>query len=122
MSTLSMTRGNTALFQTTVSNLGAGGLTGYSAWFTAKRDAANLDSAAVFQKTIALGGIAITTTGNASTPGVLTTTVTPADTEGLPTGYATRLVYDVKVKDGSGVETTVDSGTLTVLADVTQAI
>lgn len=121
MSTLSMTRHTTALFDTTVSNLGSGGLTGYTAWFTAKRDAADPDSAAVFQKTIN-SGVAITTTGNATTPGVLTTTVTPADTASLPTGYAVVLVYDVKVKDGSGVETTVDSGTITVKADVTQAI
>lgn len=120
MTSLQMTRGNTALFDTSVSNLSASGLTGYAAWFTAKRDAADPDSAAVFQKTIAGGGIAISTVGNASTPGVLTTTVLPADTETLPAGYAVALVYDVKVKDTSGVETTVDSGTLTVLADVTQ--
>lgn len=116
-----MTRGNTALFDTSVSNLSASGLTGYSAWFTAKRDASDPDTAAVFQKTIAGGGMAISTQGNASTPGVLTTTVLPADTEPLPAGYAVQLVYDVKVKDTSGIETTVDSGTLTVLADVTQA-
>ncbi|MGZ6360764.1 MAG: hypothetical protein ACXWP0_03685 [Ktedonobacterales bacterium] len=122
MSTLSMTRGNTALFQTTVANLGSGGLTGFSAWFTAKRDASDADSAAVFQKTILAGGIAITTNGGTGVNGVLTTTVAPVDTETLPTGYSVLLVYDVKVKDTSGVETTVDSGTITVKADVTQAV
>jgi hypothetical protein len=122
MGVLTMTRGDTVLFTTTINNLGSGGLTGYAAWFTAKRDPSDPDSAAVFQKTITGGGIAITTNGNASTPGVLTTTVAPADTESLPTGYSTTLVYDVKVKDGSGVETTVDSGTILVSADVTQAL
>ena len=122
MATLTMTRGDTSLFTTTISPLGSSGLTGYSAWFTAKRDAADPDTSAVFQKTILSGGIAITTVGNATTPGVLTSTVNPADTETLPTGYSVTLVYDVKIKDGSGVETTVDSGTLMVAADVTQAV
>src|SRR5579859_3759921 len=120
MAALNLTRGDTGIFTTSISNLSAGGLTGYSAWFTAKRDPSDADTAAVFQKTITGGSIAITTAGNATTPGVLTTTVVPADT--LPTGYAVLLVYDVKVKDTSGVETTVDSGTILVSADVTQAV
>lgn len=117
-----MTRTTTALFDTSVAPLSSSGLTGYSAWFTAKRDAADADSAAIFQKTIAAGGIAVTTNGNATTAGVLTTTVTPTDTAALATGYSHTLVYDVRVKDGSGVESIVDSGTITVSADVTQAV
>ena len=122
MAALSITRGDTGIFTTTISNLGSGGLTGYSAWFTAKRDPSDADTGAVFQKTITSGGIQITTAGNATTPGVLTTTVVPADTDTLPTGYAVLLVYDVKVKDTSGVETTVDSGTILVATDVTNAV
>jgi hypothetical protein len=127
MTDLSMTRGNTALFDTTVHFLQAGGLTGYSAWFTAKRDAADPDAGAVFQKQIGSGmsaGSPVAGTGAYAGfyDAVLTTTVVPANTESLPTGYAHTLVWDVKVKDGSGIETTVDSGTLTVLADVTQAV
>lgn len=121
MGALTMTRTTTALFDTSISPLSSSGLTGYAAWFTAKVDAADADSAAVFQKTIAGGGIQITTTGNATTAGVLTTTVLPADTASLATGYTHTLVYDVRVKDGSGVETIVDSGTISVAADVTQA-
>lgn len=120
MSTLSMTRGDSATFQTTISNLPQGGLTSqFSIWFTAKRDATDADSAAVFQKTYLNGtgsGISFTAGGN-----VVTTTLAPSDTEGLPAGYACTLVFDVKIKDGTGTETTVDGGTITVYADVTQA-
>src|SRR5579859_4647001 len=122
MGVLTLTRGDTGIFTTSISNLSASGLTGYSAWFTAKRDPSDADTGAVFQKTITSGGIQITTAGNATTPGFLTTTVVPADTDTLPAGYAVLLVYDVKVKDGSGVETTVDSGTILVSADVTNAV
>lgn len=129
MSALQMTRGNTAIFQTTVHYLTSSGLSGYSAWFTAKRDAADADSAAVFQKTIGVGiqaGSPVADSGAYAGYyyAVLTTTVAPADTQALTSGLAHALVYDVKVKDAStpAVETTVDSGTLTVLADVTQAV
>lgn len=128
MTALSMTRGNSAIFDTSVHYLSSSGLTGYSAWFTAKRDAADPDSAAVFQKTLAGGGISAGSPSADSGPyagyyvATLSTTVLPADTESLPAGYATVLVYDVKVKDGSDSGATVDSGTLTVAADVTQAV
>lgn len=124
---LDMIRGTTAIFQTTVHYLSSSGLTGYSAWFTAKRDAADPDTSAVWQKTLAGGSISagspVAGTGQYAGyyDAVLTTTVLPADTETLPAGYATTLVYDVKVKDAGGIETTVDGGTILVAADVTQA-
>lgn len=118
---LSMVRGDSGqLYTITVSGLSASGLTGCGLWFTAKHDAADADSAAVFQKSIG-AGIAVTTVGNASTAGVALVTIAAADTASLPEGYASHLVWDVQMRDAAGQTTTLTTGTLDVAAEVTQA-
>ena len=126
MSSLAMTRGDTRIVTTTISNLdangnvvfGVNGVTGWTFWMTAKYDPGDTDASAVFQKLPA--SFSITTPGNAATPAVVTCTLAPADTASLP-GYQVVLSYDVQAKDTSGNIFTVDSGTLTVSADVTIA-
>jgi hypothetical protein len=115
MSDLTGTRGDTLVFDTVVGGLPSSGFAGYTAHFTAKRDAS--DRVPVLSKA-GTGQCEITTTGDADTPGVITTTISPADTASLP-GYEVCLLYDVEVTDGEGVVTTVDSGTLLLTPDVT---
>ena len=115
---LSMTRGDTKLVQVTLSNLTASGLAGYSFWFTVKNDVSDLDAAAVIQKSGA--EFAVVANGDATTPGVVTCKLDPADTAGLP-DYLVSLPYDVQVKDSLGNITTVASGHLKVSPDTTRA-
>ena len=126
MSALAMTRGDTRTVTTTVSNLdaqgntvlGTNGVTGWSFWMTAKYDTGDSDASAVFQKLPA--SFTIVTPGNATTPALVQCTLAPADTSSLP-GYQVVLSYDVQAKDTNSNIFTVDSGTLTVSADVTIA-
>ncbi len=118
MSTLTMFHGDTPTFSATISNLSSSGLAGCELWMTAKRAATDPDSAAVFQKPNA--SWVIDQTGNASTPGIAHVQLANADTASLPL-YPVALVYDIQLKDASGDIYTIDSGTLTVTPDVTQA-
>src|SRR5260370_26621009 len=120
-STLTMSRGDNRLFDSTVDHtkLGSGGLTGYNARFMAKRDRSDTNAAAVITKAGA-GQCAVTTVGSTTVDGIVTTTLLPADTTGLPGQYPTLLQWDVELTDGSGVVTTVDSGTLVVSPDAAQ--
>jgi hypothetical protein len=124
MSTLTMIRGDTRIVTTTISNLdannnvvlGSSGVTGWQFWMTAKYDPNDADSAAVFQ--ILPAAFTVPTAGNASTPAVIQCSLPPSATANLP-GHQVALVYDVQGVDTSGNVFTVDSGTLTVVADVT---
>jgi hypothetical protein len=118
MSTLSMTHGDTRVIQTTISNLSSSGLTGCIFWLTCKRAATDPDSAAVFQKLN--GDFTVDQNGNATTPGIVHCMINPTDTASLAE-YSVTLVYDVQMKDASSNIYTVDSGTLTLTPDVTQA-
>lgn len=126
MGTLTMTRGDTKTVTETIQPkdalgnqvLGANGIAGWSFWMTAKYDAGDADSAAVFQK-VPINWTA-NTNGNQTTAGVATCTLNPSDTSALPP-YQVTLVYDVQAKDTSGNIFTIDSGTLTVTPDVTIA-
>lgn len=115
---LSMFRGDTKLVQITLSNLTASGLTGYSFWFTVKNDVSDTDAAAVIQKSG--GDFDVVTTGDATTPGVVTCKILPGDTDSLP-DYQVSLPYDVQVKDSLGNVTTVVTGKLKVSPDTTRA-
>ena len=119
--TLTMVRGDTEAFAFSVSGLGSSGLNAYNdIRFSAKRDVTDADGAAIIAKSLS-SGIVVTTPGNASTPGVLTVSLAPADTQALPTAYARTLTYDVRVYDASGDAYTVAQGTLMVTPTATQA-
>ena len=118
MTLLSMTRGNTAVVQTTISNLASSGLTGCTFWMTAKYRATDADNVAVFQKLNT--SFAITSAGSLTTPGTAIVTIAHADTISLPE-YTVLLFWDIQMKDLSNNIYTVDSGTLRVIGDVTQA-
>lgn len=119
---LTLVRGDTDALTVTVGNLGASGLNAFSdVRFTAKRDASDADSAAIISKVLG-AGITITTVGNATTDGVLSIAIAPADTTTtLPAGYTVTLVYDVRLYDASGDAYTVAQGVITVSPTATQA-
>lgn len=114
---LSMTRGDSATFQVSISGLTSSGLTGCTLYFTAKKDISDSDASAQFQKSNTGGGITVTQAGNATQAGIATVTVVPADTNTLPS-YQSVLQWDCTLIDTSGTHTTVAQGTLTVTADV----
>lgn len=124
MTDISMYRGDTRTITETIQPLaadgtqvlGASGITGWSFWLTVKKDPGDADASAVFQKVP--GSWTTNNPGNATTAGVVTCTINPADTASLP-GYRSVLQFDVQAKDGSGNVFTIDRGTLTVDADVT---
>ena len=117
----SIDRNSTVALDIAVTNLGSSGLGAFTdARFTAKRDLADDDSAAIISKTLA-SGITITTNGGVGVDGVLTVAITQADTAALPTGYAVALVYDVRLYDAAGDGYPVAKGTLTVTPTATQA-
>ena len=117
---LKMVRGDTKVVRVTIdhSTLSASGLSGYSFWFTAKNDVSDADAAAVVKKVPAdFNTVAV---GDASTDGVVTCKILPADTSSQP-DYDVQLPYDVQAEDGAGNVTTIASGFLTVSPDVTRA-
>lgn len=119
---LTMVRGDTDALAFSVSGLGSSGLSAYNdIRFSAKRDLADADASAIITKSLA-SGVSITTVGNATTPGVLSVAIAPADTQALPAGYAVALTYDVRVYDAGGEAFTVAQGTLTVTPTATQAM
>lgn len=113
---LSMRRGDTLRIDHTVTQGGAAlNLTGKTLRFTAKRSHADGDAAAVFTKMIGSG---ITVTN--AVGGLASTTISPADTSGLP-ALAQLLVWDLQLVDGSNVYT-VETGTLLVSPDVSVTV
>lgn len=117
---LKMVRGDTKVVRVTIdhSTLGAGGVTGFSFWFTAKNDIADADADAVVQKLP--NNFTVVTEGDASTDAVVTCKIVPDDTADLP-AFDVPLAYDIQAEDGAGNVTTIASGTLTVSPDVTRA-
>ena len=114
-------RGRTETLLIVVGTLGVTGLAANTdARFTAKRDLGDADSLAIISKRLG-SGVTVTTTGDATTNGVLSVAIAPADTAALPAGYAVALPYDVTLYDTLGDEYTVASGTLTVTPSATQA-
>ena len=119
---LTLIRGDTAALTVAVGSLGASGLNAFTdIRFTAKRDVGDPDTSAIILKTLATG-ITITTVGNATTDGVLTVAIAPADTQTLPVSYAVALSYDVRLYDSGGDAYTVAQGVLTVSPTATQAL
>jgi len=114
MSALTMTRGDTAYLDITVTLTNeAATLDGCTLTFTAKREFTDAQSAAVIEKDTSDG---ITVTGDLTA----TVKILPADTSGLEADSVV-LQYDVQLTDATPDTFTVDSGTLTVNPDVTTA-
>jgi len=112
MTDFSMKRGDTFLIDHTITSGGAAfDLTGKSLRFVAKRSVADADSAAVIVHTIGAGIVVTNATG-----GLARTTISPADTTGLP-ALAQALAWELQLTDGSNVYS-VDAGTLLVSPDV----
>lgn len=119
--TYTMSRKNTRTFTLTIlatSPLTSSGITGMTFTFMAKYKRSDPDSAAVLKKTDSQ--FTRVTVGNQTTNAVLTFNITPADTAAL-TGYTT-LYIDVRVKDASTNEQTLNPGILIIDDIVTQAV
>jgi hypothetical protein len=89
-------------------------VTGADFWWTAKDRVADADNVAVIAKTKAGGGIVVTN----QTLGQAEVRLVPADTSGFTDNRV--LLWDLQIKDQSGKVQTLDSGKLTVVADVTR--
>ena len=106
---LTLSKGDTGPLTVTVSHLtlGSSGLTPYTTaqggrlWFYGKYSPTDPDSAAVFTKTEAAGAIVVTTVGSNTVDGVVTITLQPADTNGIPVDTPITLYCSLKGADNS---------------------
>ncbi len=116
MATLAMTRGDRRTILVTVTDVNGDpvNLASYLIRFTAKRKVRDSDSSAVIAKSIG-DGVTVTDAPG----GLLSITIDPEDTSGLPS-VSTTLVWDMQVNGGGGPETIV-SGTLLITPDVTRS-
>lgn len=118
MNQLSIVRGDTRTLKHTVTLSGAVvDLTGCKLWFTARKAYGTSDADAVFQASTDLGTIAVPTPAN----GIAFATITPAMVASLPNTSCTRLMYSWKLRDASGGDTTLETGTLDVYPSSTIA-
>lgn len=119
MADLTVYRGNTITYTLTVTRDSAPvDLTSASIYFTVKTSVGLTDACAVFQKTTG-SGVTITSASG----GIATVVIDPIDTASVTGGtYDTSvdLLYDVKVIESGGVETTVALGKFTVILTITQ--
>ena len=117
MTMLEATRGDDETYELTIlaADQQPVNLTGAQLWFTAKRSHHHSDAEAIIRKTIGAG---ITVVDAAA--GRADVKVDAADTAGLPADQL-QLVWDCQLKDASGQVSTVDSGRLVIVPDVTVA-
>lgn len=118
MAERTMYRGDTFVLDAQVKKDGVPvNITGWKVWFTAKRTYVEPDNVAVMRHdSDALGGVTITDAVN----GKVRVVTSPNATAGFPDGPV-KLVYDLQTKDLANNIFTVETGTLTVLPDVTRA-
>jgi len=114
---LTMTRGDTAIWTVALSGLPSTGVTGGQFTFTAKKTLADSDASAVLQKTLA-NGISVTNPGSATTSATVLIVVQPADTAALVNAEQL-LLWDLQYLDASGTKTTLLAGYMTVEPEVT---
>ena len=108
-----ITRGDTPSWNMyAYDDVGAINLTGYSIWFTGKKEFGDLDAAAIFQKTV---GVGITVTN--AVGGLYTITLLTGDTSALE-AVETNLYVDIQIKSGLTVKTLLRA-ILVVRPDVT---
>jgi hypothetical protein len=115
MTQLSMTRGDTLIFDVAVVDINGApvSLTGKMLIFTVKARLSDADNAAIAQKKSPASGITITNAAG----GLATVTLAPSDTRNLTDQWQS-LVWDLQLVDGSNVYT-VANGALQVTPDVT---
>jgi hypothetical protein len=117
---LTMSRGDTMLWDTIVQQSGAPvNLAGALLWFTAKRRLSDTDAQAVLRlgsPGTGLTGITITDSPN----GAITVTVPAGATDALP-DFTVTLYWDLQYRSAGGRVATANSGTLLVSPDVTRA-
>lgn len=116
MTLLSMTRGDTGVFQVTLTD-SAGDplvLTDRELTFTVKRRLSDSDDDALIQKTVGEGIVV-----SEDEPGVATITIDPVDTSGIANGPS--LYWDIQVQADDDVRTPL-SGRLIVIPDATRTI
>jgi len=92
-------------------------ISGFRIWFTMKKQIEDADPGVTQLDNLVLGGVLLTTPLN----GQYQVTIPTLSTRGMQDGIWT-LPYDVQVKDGAGIITTVDFGSMIVNPDVTLAI
>lgn len=113
---LTMVRGDSASWLLSATLNGAPyNVAGCLIWFSGKRSVADGDVDAVFMKTLG-GGVTVTDAAN----GLVTVTLSPTDTETLPSSRVI-LDWDLQVKTAGGAIYTVALGKLTVFPDVTRS-
>lgn len=115
-----MFRGDTKTIDLAITDPKTGGplnLTGAKIWFTAKGNVALADNQASIALDTDNGGVVITDVAR----GLATVTIQPILTRAFPDGPVT-LDYDIQVKDGAAVISTIEFGTITVFPDATRAI
>lgn len=120
---LQMVKGDTPSFNLTITDAIttlAIDLTGSTIWMTAKKEFADTDAAAVFQKSTTGGGITITDAVN----GLAKVTLVNGDTNLLEGFFRGRvnLKYDIQIKTAAGQIFTVARGMLEVFEEATEAI
>lgn len=118
MSNLTMKRGDSATWEFTVTQadrVTVQDLTGASARFTAKSRISDDDVDAVLAKTVG-DGVTLTDENN----GVLEVHLLPADTDGLTPPVI--LHWDLQITDAANDVWTVDSGLLTIAADISRTV
>lgn len=123
-------RGDTIIFPFQVVTVGPGGgssavnITGWGFWCTVKRNIHDPDRLAVAQITLTTSypaGGTITIVNEFAGQGQGQVSIPAIATRGFPDGVV-RLVYDIQGQDTLGNIFTVESGTIDVDPDVTQAI
>jgi len=113
LKTLRITQGDRAYYDLAVTLDGeVVDVSDWPLWFTVKRLPADLDAAAIFQKSTDNAGIAIGETG------VPRITVAPADTTDAAPG---RYYYDVQGRDLSGAPHTLERGIFVIDPQITLA-
>lgn len=96
-------------------------LTGAKVWMLAKWSYNDADAVAVINKYGTQGGVLNGVTFPAPASGQCEITLDPADTA-INSDRRTELVYDIQLKESSGVVTTLLSGKLVILPEVTRSI
>jgi hypothetical protein len=95
-------------------------LTGAKLWFTAKRNVGDTDSLAVISLSTTAGGITITDAAAGLAQLVIPSSATASLLTPLPPA-ALYLFYDIQLREADATVTTMFSGKLRIMADITQS-
>lgn len=93
-------------------------LTGGKLWFTAKKSPTDLDAAAVFVLTSDVSGGVLILDAEA---GLAVATAQPSNTTALAIGKLTQLFYEWKFRNAANEPSVLETGTILVRPNLTQA-